>query len=37
VDPVTPAELEAAHHAHAPAVVAEPSEPEAAAPAIERR
>jgi ubiquinol-cytochrome c reductase cytochrome b subunit len=37
VDPVTPAVLEAAHHAHAAAVVAEPSEPEAATPAIERR
>jgi ubiquinol-cytochrome c reductase cytochrome b subunit len=36
VEPVTPAELEAAHHAHVPAVVEEPSEPEAA-PAIERR
>ncbi|MGN6751272.1 MAG: cytochrome bc1 complex cytochrome b subunit [Intrasporangium sp.] len=36
VEPVSPAELEAAHHAHGPAVVEEPSEPEAAAPAIER-
>ncbi len=35
VDPVSPAELEAAHHAHGPAVVEEPSEAEAA-PAIER-
>lgn len=36
VEPVSPAELEAAHHAHGPAVIEEPSEPEVAAPAIER-
>ncbi|EWT04329.1 Ubiquinol-cytochrome c reductase cytochrome b subunit [Intrasporangium chromatireducens Q5-1] len=36
VEPVSPAELEAAHHAHGPEVIEEPSEPEVAAPAIER-
>ncbi|MDN5795066.1 MAG: ubiquinol-cytochrome c reductase cytochrome b subunit [Intrasporangium sp.] len=41
VDPVTPAELEAAHHAHGPALATEPTETEAAEteasePAIER-
>ncbi|WP_347350048.1 ubiquinol-cytochrome c reductase cytochrome b subunit [Intrasporangium sp.] len=36
VDAVTPAELEAAHHAHGPAVTEEPVEAEVTEPAIER-